>query len=47
MQLTTAGNLEAVRRLSFLYPQADIGVQLAEQTLSDVAGGNELTFLSC
>ena len=47
MQLATAGNLEAVRRLSLLYTQADIGVQLTEQTLSQSDGRSQFTFLTC
>ena len=46
MQLTTAGNLEAVRGSGLFDTQADIGVQFAEETLSDVAGGNKLTLLA-
>ena len=46
MKLATAGNLEAVRALGLFDTQGNVGVQLAEQTVSDVAGGDILTFLS-
>ena len=47
MQLTTAGHLEAVHVVCLFHTQADIGVQLPEQTLTQVTGGDELSFLSC
>ena len=34
MKLTTAGNLEGLGGLSLLHAEADIGVQLTEQTVS-------------
>ena len=46
MKLATAGNLVAVRALGLFDTQGNVGVQLAEQTVSDVAGGDILTFLS-
>ena len=40
MQLTTAGNLEAVCGISLLDTQGNVGVQLTHQTVAQVAGGN-------
>ena len=45
MQLTAAAHLEAVRR-ELLDAKRDIGVQLAEQTLAQVAGGDVLSLLT-
>ena len=47
MQLAAAGYLKAVRRIGLLHAKADVGVQFAEQTLSDMTGGDKFTFLSC
>ncbi len=43
MQLTAAGNLEAICRSGLLHAKRYIGVQLTEQTVTDVTGGHELT----
>ena len=46
MQLATTRYLEAVSGVCLLYTQADIGIQLAEETLTQMAGGDEFTFLT-
>ncbi len=43
VQLTAAGNLEAVCSSSLLHAKRHVGVQLAEQTVADVTGGHKLT----
>ena len=47
MQLTTAGNLEAVCGSGLLHAERHVGIQLAEQTVTDVTGGHELTLCTC
>lgn len=49
MQLTTAGNLEAVCGISLLDTRnasGNVGVQLTHQTVAQVAGGNVFTFFT-
>ena len=46
MQLAASGYLEAVSGFCLLYAQADIGVQLAEQTVAQMTGSDEFTFLT-
>ena len=46
MKLTTAGNLEGIRRIGILYTEGYIGLQLTHQTVTDMTGSNELTFLT-
>ena len=46
MQLTAAGNLERIGIVRILHAQADICIQLTEQTGTQVAGGDEFTFLA-
>ena len=47
MQLSSSGYLKAVRRFCLLHTQADVCIQLPEQTLANVSGSNEFSFLSC
>ena len=46
MQLAAAGNLKAVGGICLLHTQAHICIQLPEQTLPDMAGGDEFPLLA-
>ena len=46
MQLATTGYLECIGVFRILDAQADIGIQLAEETLTQMTGGDEFTFLT-
>ena len=46
MQLAAAGNLKAVGGIRLLHTQAHICIQLPEQTLPDMAGGDEFPLLA-
>ena len=45
MQLSSSRHLKAVRAL-LLHPKADVGVQLPEQPVSQMAGGDVFSFLA-
>ncbi len=45
MELPPAGNLQAVWAVGFFHPQGYVCVQFPEQTVSDMAGGDEFPFL--
>ena len=47
MQLAAAGYLERIGIFCVFDTQADVSVQLAEQTVTQMTGGNEFTFLTC
>ncbi len=47
MQLAAPGDLEAVCGVGLLHTERDVGVQLAEQPVTNVAAGHEFTLLTC
>ena len=47
MQLATAGNLEGFGRIGFLHAEGNVGIQLTEQSLAKVTGGDKFAFLTC
>ena len=47
VQLTAAGNLEAVSGIRLLHAKAHVGVKLAEQAVTDVTGGDVFSLLAC
>ena len=46
MQLTAAGNFEAVHVIGLFHAKGNIGVQLAKQPVSQMSGGHKFSFLS-
>ena len=47
MQFAAAGDLEVVRAVGLFDPQGNVGVQLAHQTVAQVAGGHVFALLPC
>ena len=46
MKLAAAGHLEAVRAVRLFHPQAHVRVQLPEQAVPQMAGGDKLALLT-
>ena len=47
MQLSTAGNLEALGAVGVFHTKADICIQLSVKTVAQMTGGDIFAFLAC
>ena len=47
MKLTTSGYFKTIHIVCLFYAEADVSIQLAHQTVTNVTGSYVFTFLTC